>query len=495
VHDEGLFELDGNAGDEAAAGEDWQPVNSRGRTGGSTGVIADPGSISIFTGGGSKDILDIPQWRHKNGSVPDKDNITNAYAEALVQNSDLILYFGADRFAQDGDSQIGFWFFQNEITLGNGVFNGEHAVGDILVLSDFTQGGTVSTVKVYEWVGSGGSDGALNFIDGGPVVSSGDVFCLGDDFACASINKEPVPAFWPYVPKAGTPGTFPTGGFFEGGVNVTKLLKDPTVCFASFLAETRSSQAPNAVLKDFAIDSFQTCGIKATKTCDKTELNPPGSPKLYTVSFTVTVENTGVVPLPAGAVVTVTDDAGTPGDTSDDVTLPPHTLAAPLPVGGTLTLTGSLQTDSNPLLDNVAHVSVKVDDLTTLTATSEPADCPFLPVDLAMTVSKACETSLVNENGQVVVQVGISGEICNIGDVQLDVTAVDVPAAIVTIADPQLDPNECTAYKGSYQPMSVPSPDPGSAVFTDTITATGTNNVLGRTVTATATATCSLCPE
>jgi hypothetical protein len=261
------------------------------------------------------------------------------------------------------------------------------------------------------------------------------------------------------------------------------------------LAETRSSQAPNAVLKDFALDSFQTCGIKATKTCNKTELNPAGSPKLYTVSFTVTVENTGVVPLPAGTIVTVTDDAGTPIDTSDDVTLPPQTLLVPLPVGGTLTLTGTLQTDSNPLLNNVARVTAKVDDLTTLTATSNKADCPFLPVDLALTVSKACETSLVTENEQVIVQVGISGQICNIGDVSLDVTAVDVPAANVTITDAQLDPNECTTYTGVYKPSSVPSPDPGSAAFTDTITATGTNNVLGRTVTATATATCSLCPE
>ena len=61
-------------------------------------------------------------------------------------------YFGADRFTTNGTAQMGFWFFQQEVgqcTAANtatcgpvGTFGpGVHQVGDILVLSDFTQGG------------------------------------------------------------------------------------------------------------------------------------------------------------------------------------------------------------------------------------------------------------------------------------------------------------------------------------------------------------------
>jgi hypothetical protein len=90
--------------------------------------------------------------------VPDKDNITNAYAAAYTVNGELLIYFGADRFANDGDAQLGFWFFQENVSLNpNGSFSGTHLVGDILVLANFSQGGSVSTIQVLEWVGTGGN--------------------------------------------------------------------------------------------------------------------------------------------------------------------------------------------------------------------------------------------------------------------------------------------------------------------------------------------------
>ena len=89
----------------------------------------DPAPFSIFTGGGSKDAIDLSSWNWKDdaGGLPDKDNITNAYARAYTVNGDLILYYGADRFANDGDAQLGFWFFQNNVTVNaNGSFDGIH---------------------------------------------------------------------------------------------------------------------------------------------------------------------------------------------------------------------------------------------------------------------------------------------------------------------------------------------------------------------------------
>ena len=106
VHDLGVFELEGDATDDpAVAGDDWSTVNFGGGSAAArTGVDADPAPRSIFTGGGSKDPIDISSWRYKDGSVPDKDDITNAYAAAYNVNGDLVIYFGADRYANDGDA-------------------------------------------------------------------------------------------------------------------------------------------------------------------------------------------------------------------------------------------------------------------------------------------------------------------------------------------------------------------------------------------------------
>jgi len=53
--------------------------------------------------------------------VPDKDNLTNAFAAVSFDASgNQRLYFGADRVANNGDAQIGFWFFHNTVKLGSG---------------------------------------------------------------------------------------------------------------------------------------------------------------------------------------------------------------------------------------------------------------------------------------------------------------------------------------------------------------------------------------
>ncbi|MGH9804910.1 MAG: hypothetical protein ACRD4D_07035, partial [Candidatus Acidiferrales bacterium] len=134
VHDIGLFELDGDATDDAlVAGEDWDRVLGFGSFAGSPAgsdeahtFIADGSGATIFTTGGSKDDLNVSSWRHTDGNVPDKDDILNAFAAAYVNptevgsnlEGDLILYFGADRFANNGDAQIGFWFFKQPVGLG-----------------------------------------------------------------------------------------------------------------------------------------------------------------------------------------------------------------------------------------------------------------------------------------------------------------------------------------------------------------------------------------
>ena len=129
VHNEGLFELDGNATDGAAPGDDWNSTNNADAT------VFIPGSkenaandTTYFTSGGSKDVNDISQWNYTSNDIaPDKDQILDAYAAAYEQGGETFVYFGADRFDGSGVSFVGFWFVQSKVSLdGNGGFNGVH---------------------------------------------------------------------------------------------------------------------------------------------------------------------------------------------------------------------------------------------------------------------------------------------------------------------------------------------------------------------------------
>ena len=68
-----------------------------------------------------------------------------------------VLFFGSDRFDNSGDAQQGFWFFQNKIAPRHNRRR-RHRLhractqnGDLLVISDFSNGGTTSTITVYKW--------------------------------------------------------------------------------------------------------------------------------------------------------------------------------------------------------------------------------------------------------------------------------------------------------------------------------------------------------
>src|SRR5262249_4068491 len=161
--------------------DDWNTLNGTGTGGANPGGSAGSSSIrvfapgpdapEIFTTGGSKDPSDIPNWKWTTGSVPDKDKLTNGYAAAYTaQNGDFILVFGADRFAQNGDSNIGVWFFQSNVApLADGTFSGQHTIHDILAVSAFTQGGGVSTITVYEWNPACNS---VKFVNNPPVAGT-----------------------------------------------------------------------------------------------------------------------------------------------------------------------------------------------------------------------------------------------------------------------------------------------------------------------------------
>src|SRR4029077_10699415 len=127
---EGIFQLDRNAqsavqpAGQVPAPDDWDkvcPVSTPpgavsclgGITAQASTFDTDGVNASTFTGGGSKDDLDTTGWQWTNGSVPSKDDLAHAYA---VRYASGFVYFGADRIANSGDSEIGFWFFRGSVT-------------------------------------------------------------------------------------------------------------------------------------------------------------------------------------------------------------------------------------------------------------------------------------------------------------------------------------------------------------------------------------------
>ncbi|HEY6191338.1 MAG TPA: FlgD immunoglobulin-like domain containing protein, partial [Bacteroidota bacterium] len=237
------FELDGDATAVAPnPPDDWNLIyNGTAHPTETTGIVVDfPSKADDHFVIGTKDIVDVTQWHYSIQSTPDKDDILNAGAAEYGTQ----LYFFGDRYAVNGNAQIGFWFFQDTVhILPNGTFAGHHEVGDLLVLSNFVGGGGTPVIFAYEWVGSGGSDGTVNAL----TLSASNSFAITN----STVSSPP----WPYKPKMGPAGQYPKGAFFEGGIDVA-CLPGINPCFASFLIETRSSQSVTAELKDFVIGNF-----------------------------------------------------------------------------------------------------------------------------------------------------------------------------------------------------------------------------------------------
>jgi hypothetical protein len=323
VHDAGVFELDGNATSSTPTGgtDDWDRVchqvtgsdcSTTVDTTGATAVdwVSEPNTnTSIFTGGGSKDPQDVNNWAWKDGAggLPDKDNLLHSFAARYSTSQGEVLYFGSDRLDNSGDAQQGFWFFQNSIGLGsNSVgggsgFTGVHKPGDVLVISDFSNGGTTSTITVYAWdptckktTGSTvGACGDANLRIKGTSASANCATVAANDSFCGIVNANTITMPWPFTDKSGTPNNGALNGeFYEGGVNLTALgLGDR--CFASVASETRASTSTTATLKDFILGTFGTCGAKLTTQSSITGSTSIGTGSV-SVSDSATVTVTGV---------------------------------------------------------------------------------------------------------------------------------------------------------------------------------------------------------
>lgn len=345
------FELDENLLDDpAGTPDDWQSLFDGSTTDPTLAAttsmpIEDNDSIdslgtgvldtSYFHGGGSKDVNDVSSWGYSSNDVaPDKNEILNAFAAGYVADvgngvDDTIIYFGLDRYSNDGDAATGFWFFKNRITLdGSGGFNGVHAPGDIFVVSDFSGGGVVSTIHVWEWVG-GNKQNSLKLLYSTDLPNADPADCTDpahNDDVCATANKGDEDGVWPFTAKPsalgpGTPvGGYPQGTLLEGGINITQLLPDSDGCFASFMAETRSSTSPTAQLKDFALGDLPLCAPGTELAGSPTQAAPASVHEGESVQLTFTETNDGEGPSQFIGLTNVfvdTDNAECDGSLSD----------------------------------------------------------------------------------------------------------------------------------------------------------------------------------
>jgi hypothetical protein len=264
-----------------ASGFDKDFANS-----GTTFVTSDETTYAT----GSKDTLPItPGWQCSfANNVLGKDDIMNAYAAAYTANGEQFLYFALERNANTGDGNVGFWFLQNNVgcksAKGNTPFTGDHSDGDLLVVSEFTKGGGVSTIQVFRW--NGGATGSLGTK---PVAEGADCTKqLAEDKVCATTNgSEPPgingPITTPWLTANKTEGvghTLQASEFFEGGLNLTKT-ELGNRCFNVFIGDTRSSQSLTATLFDFAPGVIGQC---------KSE------------TVTTPVESDGTTPIPSGGL-------------------------------------------------------------------------------------------------------------------------------------------------------------------------------------------------
>jgi hypothetical protein len=539
-----VADLDGNSiGDHSI--DDWDLLNGTRLNGdlGSAGnsiirtFVEGGNPPRVFTQGGSKDPNDTTQWKWKaSETTPDKDAITNTYAalykHAATQHT--ILFFGGERFATNGDANIGFWFFQQNVApLDNFTFGpGKHQNGDIFAVSAFTKGGTNPTISVYKWndACARAVKDPLPAIVGGVQVNDPPETCAesnlelqfasvagssclsgSSDTACAATNSsDTITVAWPYLSKFGSNShEVPPSGFFEGGIDITELFggtPGDEPCISSFLMETRSAQTPSSQLKDFVSGGFNTCGeITIHKDCACDHVLADGSAYQYNISGSVT--NTGqftplfdvvvsdtvggttltcnVGTVAAGA--TVTWGAGTahpcsPGNTFN---------SSQKPASNTATVTWARQSGGTTLGPNSSGLVTCATDATACNVSS------------GIEVTKVCTTSLVADSGIVKVRVDFEGDVENKGNLPLTGVSVcedddsnNLPGVCdQTFSIGTLAVAEKKHYSGFYFPSVVTPTSPGRAVFSDTVKATADKPPLVDTAPSdTETATCLICP-
>ena len=498
------FELDTNVADvPAGPPNDWENFTGAPATyptARATGILSD--SIPAVFRNGSKDTQDVSAWRYDLGSSPPKDDMLHAYAAAYTAAAttatttvgDLLIYFGADRASFSGTASLGFWFFKSPVERDdatgrfvNPVTGGAatHTEGDTLLAFEYTNGGAVTSVRVFRW-----ESGAL--ADKGTIgvspTGSGAMFCDAADKLCGGTNPSSLGLSWN--------GTIAAGQFFEGGVNITKEFTGGDNCFASFMATSRSSSTANASIKNFLVGKFPVCSIDVTKVCDPANsgFDAATNKAVFGVKGYVLNDGGGVVTnvtlsdnpaFDAGSLAFYTCDAnGEPTGTSAS----PASLAA----NAKICYRAKTTTSTFSLSDTVtASASTGGGGTTSDTAS---ASCSITPPPLGLSVTKTCDVDVELVSGKLALKVNYGGSVTNTGGALLkDVKVCETHEIALNGADPcdvagavvislgDMAAGAVKPYSSSYYPSQLLNGSgvsvlttPHEAVFKDQVGARGT---------------------
>ena len=227
---------------------------------GGAGSETNGGLLSTFTYGTS-------------GNTPPKNDLSNVYALSRDGDGMSEIFFGAERVVNNGDSHIDFEFLQAEVTklpsdsACAGTLSGNRTQGDLLLAIDFTNGGTFGGRTLYQWQCDRNYDAANDGVVCNPPASGKSVPhyepVTNATVAAAltfGVNSGGAVAGggWAHRNSDGSPrADVITNAFMEGAIDLTALGFDG--CVQTLLPHTRSSQSFTAVLKDFALVSFDTC--------------------------------------------------------------------------------------------------------------------------------------------------------------------------------------------------------------------------------------------
>ena len=334
------FELDGNVLDDpASTPPDWgasSGSNSIFTVSSGVGVPRSPLPANFLSAGFSRDFIpgsNADTTTYTNGSkdtanistgwacvkannVTDKGDIQNGYAAAFIDpaTQHLILYFGMEKNASNGDNNMGVWFLQdstvgcNNPNGGAGLpFTGNHTDGDILLVAAFTSGGSNPIVNAYRW--NGGAGGSL----GTTALSTGGKCGGSASDICAITNTASVTTPWQTVDKVlGQGTTLSTDQFYEGAVDLTANHLDTDssgnpICVNKFVFDTRASQSLGSTLFDYTEGSVQTCASPSISTNlfradTNASLAPPNNTVTLPVNVYDTASLTGALGTPTGTV-------------------------------------------------------------------------------------------------------------------------------------------------------------------------------------------------
>lgn len=207
-----------------------------------------------------------------------------------VTLGDILVFAGGVRDSNEGNENLGVWFYKDPNVNctstsqgGTGEFTGVHTDGDLLLVSEFENGGLNAVLKAFEWddpTPATPEDGDESLVQkfsssecadaSGSPGNTHPANAPGSNVKtlCGMVNNTSIfPAWVPSTKGAGGGGPKPAVGelqqnlWGEIAANLTQTTGlGANTCFSKVLIETRTSSALDSNLFDYMLASVSVCG-------------------------------------------------------------------------------------------------------------------------------------------------------------------------------------------------------------------------------------------